>query len=126
MTSTLSTCSHAGRCLSCCGKGGPRIGHTGEALVAQMPERFLPLGARRLHLPLQRRADPLLALRRAHHDPAFARRGLRGRRPEQVALLLPGVVGDLSAPPFASVEVSGTRLIQRTSAVFRRATFAAL
>jgi hypothetical protein len=55
-----------------------RVGCAGEALGPEMPELLLPQGARRLHLPLERLADPLLAPDGADHDPAFSRRGLWG------------------------------------------------
>ncbi len=89
----------------CC----PRIRLASKPLVAQMPERFLPLLTCRVDLPRQCRACALLTLCRAHYQPAFARRWLRHGRPPQGSrrvlwdlwLLLPGVVGHLQrrAPP---------------------------
>jgi hypothetical protein len=71
------------------------VGRTGEAPIAQVPKRFLPRLAGRLHLPRQRRARPLFARRRAHHHPALAGGRLGGSGPGQrtVAVLVPGVVG---------------------------------
>jgi site-specific DNA recombinase len=45
---------------------------TGEATVAQMPQRVFPLLARALDLALQGGASTLLARRCAHHDPALS------------------------------------------------------
>src|SRR5262245_48720558 len=81
------------------GEGGPGIGHAGEALVAQVPEGFLPLLACRLDLPPQRAPRALFALRGAHDHPALPCRRLRRWRPEQVAFVLPGVVGYLQRRP---------------------------
>jgi hypothetical protein len=76
-------------------QGRLRVGRTGETLVAQVPERFLPLLPRLAHLTAQRSAGPILALSGAHHDPPFAGGSGATRGPSDVALLLPGVIGDL-------------------------------
>jgi hypothetical protein len=81
------------------GERGPSIWLAGEALVAQMPELLPPRGPCRLHLPGERLAGTLLARRRADHDPPLSCRGLRGWRPEEFPILLPGVVGDRECGP---------------------------
>jgi hypothetical protein len=57
-------------------EGRLRIRLAGEALVAQMPQGLLPLLACLVHLALQRRPGPLLALGRAYDHPAFPARCL--------------------------------------------------
>src|SRR5262249_45908461 len=81
-----------GALLELLGEGRLRIGLTGEALVAHMPQRLLPRFARGVHLPLPRRPRTLLALRRTDDHPALPRGRLGRRRPAQRALLLPGEI----------------------------------
>ena len=121
MTSTLSTCSHAGHVLELLRQGGLRVGHTGEALVAQMPQRFLPLRPRRAPpaaaASLRARSSPCAVRTTTQRSPAGAcGAGAQKRSPSCCQ-----ASSATASAAFASVEVSGTRLIQRTPAAVSRA-----
>jgi hypothetical protein len=66
-----------------------RVGLTGEALHAQMPEGFRPLDPCLLRFARQCRAGSLLALGGSYYHPALTTGSARHRRPAERSLLLP-------------------------------------
>ena len=85
MTSTLCDLQPRGALLELRAQGGLGVGHTGEALVAQVPERLLPLlpGVSTCRRSVARaRSSPCVVRTTTQRSPAGA---AVSRRPEQVA-----------------------------------------